>query len=286
VSADATELELGEEAPTALYRFYAADGSLLYVGVTNNMKARLGQHAADKPWWPQVARKTVGWHATRAEALAAESAAIKTEHPAHNIAGIEKSKPVTAGRPLHAVEDWEYEFPDDPFPDHWPPDHWGRIWWNSERSSNASQYEFLDIFGCPKSSAIEALGVWFSERRACRQGEGCDPVIWYQVDDAHPADPGFRPGYPLAYSIHADVTCVEPWEEFTSEAECVQAEFLQALMAAGYCRSVHPGRAAAAFGFAGQLEAQVAGTILGYLARGGTYVAIQSTEALLRAAAA
>jgi hypothetical protein len=30
-------MEFGTEPPTAVYRFYAADGALLYVGITKNL---------------------------------------------------------------------------------------------------------------------------------------------------------------------------------------------------------------------------------------------------------
>lgn len=83
----ASEMELGDELPTALYRLYAADDRLLYVGITDNLKRRFGQHAADKAWWPEVSRRTVSWHASRDAAEAAEDAAIKAERPAHNITG-------------------------------------------------------------------------------------------------------------------------------------------------------------------------------------------------------
>lgn len=69
---------------TALYRFYNADEALLYVGVTNDPVRRWDQHADAKEWWPQVARKTIEWFEGRAEALAAERTAIRSENPIHN----------------------------------------------------------------------------------------------------------------------------------------------------------------------------------------------------------
>jgi predicted GIY-YIG superfamily endonuclease len=79
------ETEIGDELPTALYRLYAADGSLLYVGVTGDLRVRLAKHAADKPWWTEVARKTAAWHDSRKEALLAEAAAIRDESPRYNV---------------------------------------------------------------------------------------------------------------------------------------------------------------------------------------------------------
>lgn len=70
--------------PTALYRLYAADGSLLYVGITRHLPHRMYQHSREKRWWPEVARKTVEWHPARAMARAAETCAIRAENPRHN----------------------------------------------------------------------------------------------------------------------------------------------------------------------------------------------------------
>lgn len=66
---------------TALYRFFTAEGALLYVGITCNLKQRLAKHALEKLWWHQVARMTVEWRATRVEALQAEEVAEREEGP-------------------------------------------------------------------------------------------------------------------------------------------------------------------------------------------------------------
>jgi predicted GIY-YIG superfamily endonuclease len=82
------EMEIGDaDLATAHYRLYDATGILLYTGVADNLKARFDDHKAEKPWWPQVARRTVTWYGSRRDALRAEDIAIKTEHPIHNIAG-------------------------------------------------------------------------------------------------------------------------------------------------------------------------------------------------------
>jgi predicted GIY-YIG superfamily endonuclease len=77
-------MEIGDESPTALYRLYAASGDLLYIGISNNLKVRFAEHAADKHWWPEVARKTAEWHATWEGADEAETLAIRAEKPIHN----------------------------------------------------------------------------------------------------------------------------------------------------------------------------------------------------------
>lgn len=71
---------------TALYRLFAADDTLLYVGVSSHIEARWKKHAALKWWWPEVARKTVEWLESRDAAEAAELEAIRTERPVHNVA--------------------------------------------------------------------------------------------------------------------------------------------------------------------------------------------------------
>ncbi len=70
---------------TGLYRLYSASGVLLYVGIADNIPSRLKQHSKDKPWWPEVTSTAFQQFATRAEAEAAEKAAIRTEQPAHNV---------------------------------------------------------------------------------------------------------------------------------------------------------------------------------------------------------
>jgi hypothetical protein len=70
-----------DEAPTALYRFYDLGLRLLYVGVSDSLAVRWGRHAATSLWWPEVAIKTVEWHSTRRDVLAAETAAIAAESP-------------------------------------------------------------------------------------------------------------------------------------------------------------------------------------------------------------
>jgi hypothetical protein len=71
--------------PTVLYRFYAADGALLYVGITRTWDRRMRHHAL-KPWWPDVATTTKKIYRTRLAAARAEHAAITRENPRLNVA--------------------------------------------------------------------------------------------------------------------------------------------------------------------------------------------------------
>lgn len=69
----------------ALYRFYADDGALLYVGITLDPGSRWRAHRDDKPWWHHVTSITIEVHPDRAAVLDAERDAIIAEHPRHNI---------------------------------------------------------------------------------------------------------------------------------------------------------------------------------------------------------
>lgn len=73
--------------PTDLYRFYDRDNRLLYIGISLSAVERAGQHRADKPWWPDIARMEVQHlgTVTRREAEAIERDAIVAEKPKHNV---------------------------------------------------------------------------------------------------------------------------------------------------------------------------------------------------------
>jgi len=72
--------------PAAVYRLWAADGTLLYVGSAYDPEERCRRHHG-QPWWPLVARRTDEWRPSRAHAYHAEMAAIEGEAPAHNVMG-------------------------------------------------------------------------------------------------------------------------------------------------------------------------------------------------------
>jgi predicted GIY-YIG superfamily endonuclease len=80
----ASEVEIDLQ-PTALYRLRNSAGQLLYVGISSKPPQRWGQHAADKEWWPEVADLSLEWLESRSAALDAESHAIRTEKPLHNV---------------------------------------------------------------------------------------------------------------------------------------------------------------------------------------------------------
>ena len=70
---------------TAIYRLYSADGTLLYVGMSNDPDRRFGEHADSQPWWAEVRKFEVGtWYPSRSAAAEAERVAIRSEQPKHN----------------------------------------------------------------------------------------------------------------------------------------------------------------------------------------------------------
>ena len=70
---------------TALYRQYADDNSLLYVGISLNAQNRLSQHYKSSAWFTEVTDVKIEWFDTREEALKAEVDAIRSEKPKCNI---------------------------------------------------------------------------------------------------------------------------------------------------------------------------------------------------------
>lgn len=76
-----------------LYRFFNADGELLYIGVTQDPTARFKSHQHDKSWFSEVATSTMEHFTSRQELMAAELVAIQRESPRHNIAGTWQPKP-------------------------------------------------------------------------------------------------------------------------------------------------------------------------------------------------
>lgn len=70
----------------AVYRLYGGDGTLLYIGSSYDPDKRCEAHHRT-PWWPDVARRTDEWFASRWKAYSAETAAIWKEQPRHNVAG-------------------------------------------------------------------------------------------------------------------------------------------------------------------------------------------------------
>jgi predicted GIY-YIG superfamily endonuclease len=70
-----------------LYRFFDAEGRLLYVGISKFFEARLKQHYRNSNWFFESVTCTLEHYETRDQVEKAESLAIKLENPIHNKAG-------------------------------------------------------------------------------------------------------------------------------------------------------------------------------------------------------
>lgn len=67
----------------AVYRYWDAEGNLLYIGSAYDPDTRARRHM-DKPWWPLVVRRTDEWCEHRGVAYRAEMKAIAEERPTYN----------------------------------------------------------------------------------------------------------------------------------------------------------------------------------------------------------
>lgn len=74
-----------------VYRLFASDGQLLYVGATSHFHRRMKEHRQKSVWWRWAARSTVTRYPSMAEALAAEAAAIRDEAPTFNLRGVPRN---------------------------------------------------------------------------------------------------------------------------------------------------------------------------------------------------
>lgn len=69
-----------------LYRFFDADGRLLYVGIARDLGARFSDHRRRSAWWADAVRGTTTVYPSRDDAGLAEAIAIVGERPMHNTA--------------------------------------------------------------------------------------------------------------------------------------------------------------------------------------------------------
>lgn len=75
--------ELGD---IAVYAVADRQGETLYIGQTNDLRRRLGEHKRRAPWWKRAVRvDVVGAYADRAEALDCERYVIEACHPKYNV---------------------------------------------------------------------------------------------------------------------------------------------------------------------------------------------------------
>jgi len=88
---------------TALYRLFNEADTLLYVGVSSDPDGRWSQHQSTTPWIREVSTRTLEWHPSREDALAAEGQAVRTERPRYNVV----HRPGTATPEIQAAAEEE-----------------------------------------------------------------------------------------------------------------------------------------------------------------------------------
>lgn len=74
-----------------VYLLRDKDGTVIYVGVTAGLEARLRQHRY-KPWWPEVARVDTEFIAGKPRAALRELDLIHEHEPRYNDQGTEVSR--------------------------------------------------------------------------------------------------------------------------------------------------------------------------------------------------
>jgi predicted GIY-YIG superfamily endonuclease len=72
------------DTPTSVYRYYDAEGRLIYVGVTSRGPQRQAQHAITAEWWPHVRAQDVEHYDNRETALRREKWLIERHRPPFN----------------------------------------------------------------------------------------------------------------------------------------------------------------------------------------------------------
>jgi predicted GIY-YIG superfamily endonuclease len=78
------------EHPHCVYRFFAEDGTFLYVGCTSQPVERIHAHSTSQPWWTAVAYAHFEQFATKREALDTERFYIEEHQPRHNVSYAER----------------------------------------------------------------------------------------------------------------------------------------------------------------------------------------------------
>lgn len=74
------------EREPILYRWWRADGTLLYVGKSVSLFARVSSHRKSSSFFPTAATMTIERFPDEASLAEAEVRAIREEHPLHNVA--------------------------------------------------------------------------------------------------------------------------------------------------------------------------------------------------------
>lgn len=77
---------ISRSSPHHLYRWYDAESTLLYVGISLNAYSRAATHMLYSSWTDTATRIEIERYPDRDSVEAAEKEAIRTENPVHNIA--------------------------------------------------------------------------------------------------------------------------------------------------------------------------------------------------------
>lgn len=100
--ANGIEWTAAEVNRNILYRFFNAEGELLYVGATTSPGKRLSQHHYTQPWWDEVDYAAFQRFPTHAELMDAECEAIHNESPRYNIV-YSRDRLITVRKPRRQV---------------------------------------------------------------------------------------------------------------------------------------------------------------------------------------
>lgn len=84
---------------TYLYRAFGTRQELLYVGISQDFRARVKGHAKRSPWWQYANHVEVEEYKNRLEAFAAESWAIKHQGPRMNYEQQSRHRPASRPEP-------------------------------------------------------------------------------------------------------------------------------------------------------------------------------------------
>lgn len=112
-----------EPGHTTLYVIHAmSSDSVLYVGITGDVRRRFKQHRRKKPWWTDSENASLECYTSWDDAAEAERSRIQTWRPIHNIVGNEARKPILCMTCGFVIQSDTDEFNDNigsAWPQHW-----------------------------------------------------------------------------------------------------------------------------------------------------------------------
>jgi predicted GIY-YIG superfamily endonuclease len=93
----------GQQSRWVVYRYFAGDGTLLYVGVTSQWSVRHRHHRAQASWYAEGVRYELEHYEDRGEAARREAEIINAENPQHNRRRIATAPPYPQADTVLAV---------------------------------------------------------------------------------------------------------------------------------------------------------------------------------------